>query len=333
MPLVNEKFLRLLLVIVGVGALAGFGWRVYDYWKHKDEILRPVDVSKLQEKAGGAPRADQGHLKPYPEYAVIDALNVTGKDPPKSVAAEPPKPPPARLSARDLQLTYIQFHAKDHPDNAAWITPADELSAGGNEQSVEVPGDLYQVGQKVRIKSKKDLEVRVAKIEAESVTVSFGKDKDAGELELHMAAFDLPKDAVSSLLGPTKSEAGASEQPLRSTPVETRLNDSGDFEVGSADAAYFQKLSAEEIAAAVPVKPERDRLSNQVRGLRIQSVPENSPFARLGLRADDVVLEVNGVAAVSRDDLLQALRQQQVSVVEVKLERLGAARTIRYRLP
>lgn len=329
MSFVNEKFLRLLLVLVGVGALGAFGWRVYDYWKHKEEILRPVDLAGLQERAGGGPRVEQGHLKPYQEYAVIETLNITGKDPPQPVVVEPPKPPPARLTERDLQVTYIQFHATDHPFNAAWITPTEEASAASAATDA-VPGDLYQVGQKVHIKSKKDLEVRVKRIEAERVLVSFGKDENAGEVLLTMASFDLPEHSVSSLLGPP-TERGA--VPPRSVPVETRLNDAGDFEIGKSDAAYFQKLSQEELAAAVPVKPDRDRLSNEVRGLRIQSVPENSPFARLGLRADDVVLEVNGMPAVNRDDLIQALRQLDVNTIEVKVERLGALRTLRYRLP
>jgi hypothetical protein len=328
MPWVSEKFLRLLLVLVGVAALGAFGWRVYDYWQRKGEILRPVDIGKLQEKAGGGPRVDPGHLLPFPEYAVIEKLNVTGKDPPRPVVAEPPKPPAARLSERDLQLTFIQYAGEDATSNAAWLTPADEKP---DPNSDRVPGDLYQTGDRVRIDSKKDLEVRVRKIGADEVLLGFGAGETAGELVLRMGTYELPDDAVRSLLGaPTKSQDA---ETFRPPPAETRLNDAGDFEIGRGDAAFFEKLSPEELAAAVPVKPDRDRLSNEVRGLRIQSVPDNSPFSRLGLRADDVVLDVNGQPAVSRDDLLRQLREFRGQSIEVRIERLGAPRVLRYRLP
>ncbi len=329
MGLVNERILRLLLVLVGLGALGAFGWRIYDYWKHKDSLLQQVDIARLQEKAGGGPRVDPGHLLPYTEFAVIETLNVTGKEKPVIEGPKPPPPPVAKLSERDLIVTFIQYAGKGHPANAAYITPVEETA---EENSANVPGDLYVVGERVAIKSKKDLEVRVKRIGEVEVLVGYGQGEGAGELTLTIAAYDLPQGTASSLLGNPES-ADPSPSQLRTVPDETRLNDSGEFEVGSADVAYFEKLSQEEIVAAVPVRPDRDRLSNEIRGLRIQSVPENSPFSRLGLRADDVVLEVNGTPALNRDDLLRAMRATQVTTLEVKIERVGAVRTLRYRLP
>lgn len=329
MPLVNEKFLRLLLVLVGVAALGMFGWRIYDYWRQKDTLLQPVNLSKLQERAGGGPRQDPGHLLPYPEFAVIETLNVTGKEPERPVEVKPPPPPVARLTERDLLVTYIQYYGDGHPLNAAYIQPSDEKA---DDQQDDAPGDLFLVGRKIPIKSKKDLDVRLTRVEPEQVVIGFGKDANAGEITLGISTFAVPQDTLDNLVGAARAP-GVSSETSRSVPSETRLNEAGEFEVGSSDAAYFEKLSQEEVIAAVPVKPDRDRLSNEIRGLRIQSVPENSPFARLGLRADDVVLEVNGVPALNRDDLLQALRQVNTKTLEVRVERLGAVRALRYRLP
>jgi len=328
MPLVNEKFLRLLLVLVGVAALGAFGWRIYDYWREKDNLLQPVNISKLQEKAGGGPRQDPGHLLPYPEFAVIETLNVTGKEPERKDDPIPPPPPAAKLSERDLLVLMIQYVADGHPDNVAYIQPSDEKP---DESKDDTPGDFFRAGDRIPIQSKKALDVRLTRVEAEKVVIGYGEGENAGELTLGISTYAIPESTLASLVGTRNPDAAASE--ARSVPAETRLNEAGEFEVGSGDAAYFEKLSQEEVIAAVPVKPDRDRLSNEVRGLRIQSVPENSPFSRLGLRADDVVLEVNGTPALSRDDLLQALRAASTKTIEVKVERLGAVRSLRYRLP
>jgi hypothetical protein len=328
MPMVNEKFLRLLLVLVGVAALGAFGWRIYDYWRQKDALLQPVNISKLQEQAGGGPRQEPGHLLPYTEFAVIETLNVTGKEPERPVEVKPPPPPVARLTERDLLVQFIQFVADGHPDNVAYIQPSDEKP---DENKDDTPGDFYRAGDRIPIQSKKDLKVHLTRVEAEKVVIGYGEGENAGELTLGISTYAIPDATLASLVG--AREPGETAAEVRSVPAETRMNEAGDFEVGSNDVAYFEKLSQEEVIAAVPVKPDRDRLSNEIRGLRIQSVPENSPFARLGLRADDVVLEVNGQPALNRDDLLQALRQVNAKTVEVKLERLGAVRMLRYRLP
>lgn len=326
MAMVNEKLLRLALWLVGLGALGALGWRIYDYLAHKPDYFPVADLRRLQESAGGGPRADPGHLLPWAEYAVIETLNVTGVVKQEQGPPPPPPEPKPDLSDRDLLLNFVQFAGPDHPDNAAWLQPVDDP---GSE--FEPPGDLYRVGQKVPLPKRKNLEVRLLEVREQSVLLGYGAGEAAGQLELTMASHDLPTLSVGGLLGgPADAEAATG---VRAAPKETRFNEAGEFEVGTGDAAYFQKLSQEQLLAAVPVRSERDRFSNEVRGLRIQSVPPDSPFSRLGLRADDIVLEVNGIPAVNRDELLAALRSSTATVVEVKLERLGAVRTLTYRLP
>lgn len=327
MPMVNEKLLRLLLALAGLAALGALGWRIYDYATQRASYFPSVDLVKLRESTGVGPRADPGHLLPFGEYVAIETLNITGKEKPVDVVVKPPPPPVARLSEKDLQLQYVQFVAIGSASNAAYLQPTDERP---DEQSSDIPGDLYRVGQKVRVQSKKDLEVRLLEVHEESVVIGFGTGEAAGKIELNMAVHDLPQGTVDRMLGGQPRPTG----PITSAaPKETRLNETGEFEIGTNDAAYFESLSQEQLLAAIQVRSERDRFSNEVRGLRIQSVPPDSPFSRLGLRADDVVLEVNGVPALSRDDLLDTLRRTSTKAVAVKIERLGATRTLSYRLP
>ena len=65
---------------------------------------------------------------------------------------------------------------------------------------------------------------------------------------------------------------------VNAAPKETRLNEAGEFEVGTADVTYFESLTQEQLLAAIPVRSERDRFSNEVRGLRIQK-PSDDPIA------------------------------------------------------
>lgn len=328
MAMVNEKLLRLLLALVGLAALGALGWRIYDYATNRPAYFPVSDLRKLQETAGVGPRTDPGHLLPFPEYQVIETLNITGKEKPREEVVKAPTPPPPVLSERDLQLQYVQFVSAGSPSNAAYLQPSDERP---DEQSSDIPGDLYRTGQRIRVASKKDLDVRLLEIREESVVVGFGEGEAAGKIELSMAVHDLPAETVGSLFGGTGTQP---DGPIvSSAPKETRLNEAGEFEVGTADVTYFESLTQEQLLSAIPVRSERDRFSNEVRGLRIQSVPADSPFARLGLRAEDVVLEVNGVPALSRDDLLETLRRTSTKSVEVKIERLGATRTLTYRLP
>lgn len=325
MAVVNEKLLRLLLSLVGIGALSALGWRIYDYVAHKADFHPIVDLQRVREAVGGAPRADPGHLLPFSEYEVIEKLNVTGKLPEGPAVGPPPPKPRPRLSAEDLLLVYVQYVAPDHPSNAAYLQAADDA---GSE--TEPPGDLYRAGQKIRIPSKQELEVRLIAVHEESVRVGYGQGDAAGEFELGMASHDLPQETVSRLLG---GQPAATATGPRSAPKETRFNEAGEYEVGTGDVEYFRSLSQEQLLASVPVRSERDRLSNEVRGLRIQSVPADSPFSRLGLRADDIVLEVNGQPATSRDELLDSMRRSDASIVVVRIERLGAERVLTYRLP
>ena len=196
MPWVNEKLLRLLLVVVGLGALGALGWRIYDYWRHEDAFFPVVDVRQLQKAAGTGPRVDPGHLLPFPEYAVLETLNVTGKEKVVDAPPVPPPPPPPRLSPRDLQLVYIQYTGPSSASNAAWIHPSDETASDDH-----IPGNLYASGERIPIRSKPKLDVRVKEVKAESVIVGFGAGDDAGEIELNMATHVLPQNAVGPLLG------------------------------------------------------------------------------------------------------------------------------------
>ena len=325
MPYVNEKLLRFVLVLIGLGTLGGFGWKMYGFVQNKDSIVSKLSMSRLEGTFGadGATSHKGGHLFRYEKYKVLQDLNITGyvAPPPVEEITEVTKPKP-RISKDDVMVPWIQA------PTAAWIQGRTERAS--DEQ---IPGDLITVGSKFELGDKKGLELKLISVnpgEIEIEVVESGK-----KILVQSGAYDVDQTRVfvSDNEKASTGTDGSSGVTAYVPPEETLQTDPGTYAIGSNDVRELEKMSQEEILGSVPVRVARDPLSNKVRGLRIRSVPENSVFSRLGIKADDIVLEVNGQPAVDRDQLFRSMRELDTDKVVVKVERLGGVRTLTFRLP
>jgi len=324
MPYVNEKLLRFVLVLIGLGTLGGFGWKMFGFVQNKDTIVSKLSMSRLEGTFGadGASSRKGGHLFRYEKYKVLQDLNITGyvAPPPEVEEAIVHKPKP-RISEDDVMVPWIQA------PTAAWIQGRTEKATNDT-----IPGDLITIGSKFELGDKEGLELRLLAVrpgEVEIEVVESGKN-----LVVKSGAYDVEHSRifVSENAMPTTgtSEGGAIAYVA---PEETSQVEPGTYAVGTEDVRELEKMSQEEILQSVPVRVARDPLSNKIRGLRIRSVPAGSVFARLGLKADDIVLEVNGQPAVDRDQLFRSVREMDTDKVVVKIERLGGVRNLTFRLP
>ena len=50
--MVNERLIRLSLLLVGISSIGGFGIEVKDFFVNKESLLRPIDVSRLENTFG-----------------------------------------------------------------------------------------------------------------------------------------------------------------------------------------------------------------------------------------------------------------------------------------
>lgn len=324
MPYVNEKLLRFVLVLIGLGTLGGFGWKMFGFVQNKDTIVSKLSMSRLEGTFGaeGASNRKGGHLFRYEKYKVLQALNITGYvAPPPKVELEEVKKPKPRISEDDLMVPWIQA------PTAAWIQGRNEKATNDN-----IPGDLITVGAKFELSDKQGLELRLLAVrpgEVEIEVVESGK-----KLVVKSGAYEVEEGRifVSENAPPTTGTRGSGVVAYVA-PVETSQVEPGIYAVGSEDIRELENMSQEEILQSVPVRVARDPLSNKIRGLRIRSVPSGSVFARLGLKADDIVLEVNGQPAVDRDQLFRSVREMDTDTVVVKIERLGGVRNLTFRLP
>lgn len=323
MLFVNEKLIRLLLVVVGIAALAGFGWKMTDFVLHQEQILRRMDMGRVSEQINTVPPATITHLKPYAEYKVLQSLNITGYvAPPPVVETDEPVVAKAVLAAEDVEVPLIQS------PNAAWIQARGEKAADD-----KFIGEFLVVGEVFELTGKAGLKIRLKEVQPGWVELEL---VESGEI-IKVYALTYEVDAAHVFADGSKTDQaadGSGQAPVNVVPDYTEeLSEANSYAVGKKDVETLESMSQEEILSSLPHRVQRDPLSNKVIGLRIKSVPADSVFERLGLRADDIVLDINGQPATDRDQLFESVKKLDTDVLEVRIERLGGVRTLTYRLP
>jgi hypothetical protein len=325
MPFVNEKLLRFVLVLAGIGTLLGFAWKMYDFVQNRDEITRALDISKLEEGIDPVDGTTLGtHLKRYEQYKVLQDLNITGYvAPPPEIENPTEAVVTAILAAEDVEVPMIQS------PNAAWVQGRGETAKGDKfAGAFRVIGETFElpnkVGLKLRLKT-----VQPGWIEIEAI--------ESGEV-VTVYALTYEVDAAHVFAGTERAEgaggdAGSGEGPVFVNPTVTRETEPYSYAVGKDDVKALESMSQEEVLSSLPHRVHRDAMSNEIDGLRIVSVPPNSIFERLGLRADDIVMEVNGQPATDRDQLYESMRKLDTNTLKVRIMRLGGVRTLTFRLP
>ena len=316
--MVNEKLLRLLLSSVGLLALGGFGLQIKDFVVNRDVSMRPVDITRIENTFGRLDSSQLGgHLLAFENYKVLQTLNVTGYvPPPPEVEVEDQPQVNQIIAADDFVVPFIQY------PSGAWIQGVGEVVTGD-----EFPGDFYAVGDKFELATKPGVRLRLAAVESGAVNI----DLVEGDASVTVPVSTYEVDSSQIIVrGPDGELVDGREVVV---PQRTRMTEPDHYSVGSADASELEQMSQEQVLAAVPVRTERDPFTNEVKGLRIRSVQPNSVFARMGVQADDIVLEVNGVTAADRQQLFTSLQSMSGGNVEVKIERMGGIRTLFFTVP
>jgi hypothetical protein len=316
--MVNEKLLRLLLSSVGLLALGGFGLQIKDFMVNRDVLMRPVDITRIENTFGRLDSSQLGgHLLAFENYKVLQTLNVTGYvPPPPEVEIEDQPQVNQIIAADDFVVPFIQY------PSGAWIQGVGEVVTGD-----EFPGDFYAVGDKFELATKPGVRLRLAAVESGAVNINL-VEGDAS-VTVPVSTYEVDSSQII-VRGPNGELVDGREIVV---PQRTRMTEPDHYAVGSADASELEQMSQEQVLAAVPVRTERDPFTNEVKGLRIRSVQPNSVFARMGVQADDIVLEVNGVTAADRQQLFTSLQSMSGGNVEVKIERMGGIRTLFFTVP
>ncbi len=317
----SYRLLRFVIVVIGLAALGGFGWRFYDFLQNRAQLLGPFPLQpfldSIEVESGGGKRV---HLKPFEQYAQLRTLNVTGLVPADvGNGVDPPPPPPPVVGPNDLRLVFLSLGEVPQ----VYLTPAQLPPAGSTSPQV-IAGGLYVVGDRFGLPSKPGVELEVLAIRADEVEIGIvGKDDGAFVLKRETATADL-----------SQIEAGEGvEAVARQFPTETTAIGGNIYEVGTEDMSALQAMSEEQLLTSVRTAPKYGP-DGKVVGQRVTGLSSNSPLKNFGLRESDVVLDVNGVPASDRAALVKRLRAMgDVDEVSVRLERLGSIRTYTYRIP
>lgn len=323
MLFVNEKLLRFVLVLAGLGTLLGFAWKMYDFVKHREEITGKLDMAKLESNFGEVEKTRMGnHLKLYEEYRILQDLNITGYvAPPPEIENPIEKVQTAALVAEDVEVPLIQS------PNAAWVQGRGETAKGD-----KFAGAFRVIGETFELPNKAGLKLRLKTVQPGWVEIEMTESGDV--VTVYALTYEVDSTHVFAGDEPAQGDAtGSGEGPVFVNPTLTREIEPYSYAVGKDDVTALESMSQEEILSSLPHRVHRDPMSNEIDGLRIVSVPPNSVFARLGLRADDIVMEVNGQAATNRDQLLESIRKLDTNTLNVRIMRLGGVRTLTFRLP
>ncbi|MDP6963899.1 MAG: hypothetical protein QGF46_07020, partial [Planctomycetota bacterium] len=274
----NEKLLRLLLSSVGLLALGGFGLQIKDFMTNRDSLMRPTDITRLENTFGRLDSSQLGgHLLAFENYKVLQDLNITGYVPPPPEVIETEGPSVVQvIAADDFVVPFIQY------PNGAWIQGNGEVVSGD-----DTPGDFYVIGDKFELQTKPGVKLILESLTDGAVVIALAE----GEATVTVPVSTYEVDSSQIIVqGPD----GELQNPTAFiAPQRTKMTEPNHYAVGSADIAELEQLSQEQILAAVPVRTERDPFTNKVKGLRIRSVQPNSIFSRMGVQADDIVLEIN----------------------------------------
>mgnify|MGYP002861135422 CR=1 FL=1 len=319
----SYKLFRLLLSVVGIAALAGFGWTFYDFIQHKAEYNTPLtseDVRKWRDETPPAPTSFKHHLPDWNgTFDNLHKLNVSGVLPPEVVEGPGPEVVEVKPRFAETDVTVAMIIAsKANP--GAYLIPAGAQPEGGLP-----PGDFYSEGDKIRVPAKQNAELKVVAIR--DGEVEFATLDDEFSFVVALASAEVDSSGVLF----NEAPEGADEAVV--APSQTRMVASDEFEIGTNDLDELAQMNDDQIYSAVRTQPARDALQN-VRGLRITDIQSGTLFDRVGLKKDDVVLSVNGIPAKDRAELLSRLRDAEPSSrITVELERRGGQRTLTYRVP
>ena len=319
----SYRLIRLFLSLAGVSALAGFGLSFSDFVQNRATYLQPFDPRRLQSSIKEySSNTLFGHLKAHdPHFQVLHLKEASGwvkplDSLPGTVAPPPPKP---KVGPEDLEVILIQYSSVP-ARAAAFLRPTD---APSGDPSV---GNFYRYGEEFEIETKKGLTLFLKDIRRDEVEIGIKEDEFSFILKTREADFETDGRI-------TVMDSSGKALPQKATSSKTKEVVPDTFELGSEDLRLMEEMPDTEIFAAVQVGPARDATS-QVVGLKIKSIKAGSPFARMGLKNNDIVLQVNGMPTTDRAEVLRFMRQQQSGqALHVLVERLGRTRSLTYRLP
>ncbi len=116
-------------------------------------------------------------------------------------------------------------------------------------------------------------------------------------------------------------------------PAETAGSQSFVESSPSGGSHFLGTLIPNSLYVGADVNPVRAQLADYFgvtsgTGLLVESVDSQSPAARSGLRAGDVILRVNGIVMANRGDWLKAIRNNRGKLVHVSIMRNKQEQTL-----
>lgn len=319
----NVATMKILCWLASTGLTAGLSLYIWDFFEHKAEKQRPVDVdyvrAVLQEDPVVAQDVREGldyetHVKP-----TFIGMNWTGKEAPPPVEATVSGPvdsgPTYRPISDVLWVILIQEDLENPGGSIAHVTFRDD----GLERGLWV-GEVLPAPNDFAV---------VHVIKSEGVEFSFRDLERANEVVA-------PAMQLADLFGGTAGPSTLYEIPegrvgARRRPDQTERLGKNTFLLGAEDRLDFAENYAAILTNDVTLRTYYDEDGKRA-GIEVQRVKPGSRASRHGALDGDIVISINGHPVASQSEAIQFVKanQDKYTVWEVKILRLGREETIVY---
>ena len=317
------------------GCLGAYGYQNIQYL----ETAKPYSESDTEGNArakealnvGKVVKINHGWKMDYSGSVVPNFVdyNWTGKE---EVFIAPPKGPDVIVEAPQvkiediLEVIYFQVDTDDAGGSRALVRYLNNLATEGTVE-LRVADVLPSPHNGIA----------VVGITAESVEFSFSEEDrdneiffpgvlDSGLIYVIPAGGEALVQKWADLIDPKVNND--------TRPLDTIKLSKNAYQVGVNDAKEFGENYQKILTNDVRTQTRRDKKGNPD-GIEVKSVRAGSIAARHGLQTRDVIISVNGHPVNSQQEAMQWAKanQDNYTVWEVVVERLGRTQTMIYRTP
>jgi hypothetical protein len=124
--------------------------------------------------------------------------------------------------------------------------------------------------------------------------------------------------------------------PVRVSGLDARMVGPGRWDLGPREMTYLsEERNIEAIRSSIDAKPWKNPETGNYEGLMIRKVKSNSYVARRGGKAGDILISINGVRVINRDDVVGYVkgRGKDEKQYTLKILRNGVEKTLVYSRP
>ncbi len=280
-------------------------------------LMKMPLLGSSRPPGGSAPREQAAATEPKGDIAAITERNLFRA----KLEAEIPKP----KTEKELEEEMLTAMVRDMTLKGVWIGEKKSASYAVIDRGGQKGVWSYELGE--------DLGKGLLLQDVGPNSVKLGKGDFIVTLRLFAKAYERDTSARAKVEPPKGQAPPQKVAPaMKGIDLSAEIKKEGNKVILSKSLAERIRANNSLVMAAVAVKASKDG-QGKPNGYQVVSVDRGSLAEKIGIQADDIVQEINGVRIANPDDLNKmANRWKNESKFEVKVLRKGSAETLFYEI-